>query len=381
MFLISDSKLFAYDDKQVKLNENGIKLRTDDYKTIYTFDESNTLTKTEKPYEITIDEGLINIAVNDKINKTINIYEGILSSKTKYISYFDGVLYFYSDEEKTQRIGSYTCKNANEVIASSNEFTDCFVAKDSNILNGEGKGYIPILNNSYVFIHDAKTGTINNNIILYDLKNSSQKVKYQGIDTGLGSKDITHKSGSGITIAAKNNDGNFGIISFNENGPTGLIAFKEGSEATKKISFLDDYYYVERTSKNYLYSKSGELLASSQFVITNYKNPYLTVKNGIKYKLYKLTTPDNGEIVSNEFEYIKVFDNYYVGINNNEFNIYKYSEPEVAVLKENVKLLTEDSKYNNFEIYTSAANYLIKLKQSDGTFVEKKFGIEGSLVE
>jgi hypothetical protein len=96
--------------------------------------------------------------------------EGELFSKIygdkRNLKLINGKLYFYSDEDKENLIGKYTCKNKNDVTSKTTELTSCFVAKESKIVN-ETSGYIPIFNNSYAFISD------NNNVILYDLKTFS----------------------------------------------------------------------------------------------------------------------------------------------------------------------------------------------------------------
>lgn len=99
--------------------------------------------ETKKPFEFTYSNGSLTITYDDK-EKTINIYEGAFNSNLDFVNYFDGKLYFYSDEDKENLIGKYTCKNKNDVTSKTTELTSCFVAKESKIVN-ETSGYIQYL--------------------------------------------------------------------------------------------------------------------------------------------------------------------------------------------------------------------------------------------
>ena len=196
VFGINSRKMTIYDNNLNKLNEEEIKLKSLDYKTSYIFDEKNTLKETKKPFEFTYSNGSLTITYDDK-EKTINVYEGAFNSKLDFVNYFDGKLYFYSDEDKENLIGKYTCKNKNDVTSKTTELTSCFVAKESKIVN-ETSGYIPIFNNSYAFISD------NNNVILYDLKNSKNLSEYKAVDTGIGVEKVTHVSALNSLVYCQN---------------------------------------------------------------------------------------------------------------------------------------------------------------------------------
>jgi hypothetical protein len=83
----------------------------------------------------------------------------------------DGTLYFYSDLEKTDLIGTYKCENKNSVVSLESGFSNCMIAKDSNLINNvEVLGYIPIINENYAFIKDTKNGSTTETIVLYNFE-------------------------------------------------------------------------------------------------------------------------------------------------------------------------------------------------------------------
>ena len=285
VFGINSRKMTIYDNNLNKLNEEEIKLKSLDYKTSYIFDEKNTLKETKKPFEFTYSNGSLTITYDDK-EKTINVYEGAFNSKLDFVNYFDGKLYFYSDEDKENLIGKYTCKNKNDVTSKTTELTSCFVAKESKIVN-ETSGYIPIFNNSYAFISD------NNNVILYDLKNSKNLSEYKAVDTGIGVEKVTHVSALNSLVYCQNTSDGFGAITFGSNGPSGVIPFTdtksdEPSGKTLSISFMKDLLLVKREKKNFLYDKIGNEIASSTFDIMDYVSSYMLVKNKDNYLVYSM---------------------------------------------------------------------------------------------
>lgn len=379
VFTILNKKITAYDNSLFKLNEVGIKVKNEDYNKMYIFDENNNLKETKKAYNITFTAGEITFELSDETKKTINLYEAALNKKTDYVSYIDGVLYFYSDLEKTDLLGSYSCTNKNNITSGTLEYTNCYIAKDSAIVNKDNKaGFIPIINGNYVFIRDTKEGAAKENIVLYDLKNSAQKVKYQAVETGISSDTISFVSSLNSLVYAKNNEGNLGVITFNNDGPQGLIPFKVENEGTKSISYLKDYLLVVRGSKNYLYTKIGELVASSNFAIKDYRNGYLLVKDD-KYLVYEMVNTETGKIISNELDHVELFDNFFVGITGKKLNVYSYKDGKTALISDPVELnLSEIAKGYKLAIYSDS--YVISVIQGENATVDFKYNLDWSLV-
>lgn len=360
VFGINSRKMTIYDNNLNKLNEEEIKLKSLDYKTSYIFDEKNSLKETKKPFEFTYSNGKITLTYDDK-EKTINVYEGLFNSKLDFVNYFDGKLYFYSDEDKENLIGKYTCKNKNDVTSKTTELTNCFVAKESKIVN-EASGYIPIFNSSYVFISD------NNSVILYDLKNSKNLSEYKAVDTGIGAEKVTHVSALNSLVYCQNTSDGFGAITFGSNGPSGVIAFTDTksddpSGKTLSISFMKDLLLVKREKKNFLYDKIGNEIASSTFDIVDYVSSYMLVKNNDNYLVYSL----KGNILSNEGKYIKLYDNYFALVKkDNSLNIYTYKDAKKGILDVNIQIKGTDA--SAFEISEDEKNYIVKVNSNNYTF-------------
>lgn len=360
VFAISSRKMTIYDDNLNKLNEDEIKLKSFNYKTSYIFDEENVLKETKKPFEFTYSNGKLVITYDDK-EKSINVYEGLFNSNLDFVNYFDGKLYFYSDEDKENLIGKYTCKNKNDVTSKTTELTNCFVAKESKIVN-ETSGYIPIFNNSYVFISDKGT------VVLYDLVNSKNLSEYKLVDTGIGTEKVSHVSALNSLVYCQNTSDGYGAITFGSNGPSGVIAFSdtkssEPSGKTTSISFMKDLLLVKREKKNFLYDKIGNEIASSTFDILDYVSSYMLVKNNDKYLVYSL----KGTILSEEGKYIKLYDNYFALVkNDNSLNIYSYKDAKKAILDLNIQI--KGSDVPAFEITENDDNYTVKANNTSYSF-------------
>lgn len=366
VFAIASRKMTIYDENLNKLNEEEVKLKTLDYKTAYIFDDKNSLKETKKPFEFNYSNGHLTITYDDK-EKTINVYEGTLSSKLDFVNYFDGKLYFYSDEDKENLIGKYTCKNKNDVTSKTTELTNCFIAKENKIVN-ESSGYIPIFNSSYAFISD------NNIVVLYDLKNSKNLSEYKAVDTGIGSEKITHVSALNSLVYCQNTSDGFGAITFGSNGPAGVIAFSdnksdEPSGKTLSISLMKDLLLVKREKKNFLYDKIGNEIASSSFDIIDYVSSYMLVKNKDSYLVYSL----KGNILSSESKYVKLYDDFFLLVNKDDtFNIYSYKDAKTAILSVFIK---NKGNAENIEVVSDDNGYVVKANDT-----EYKFDKSGKMI-
>ena len=371
IFVINDNKMDIYDKNVKKVNSSSIKIKADSYQKTYIFDDKLNLKEVNKAYTITITDGVITVLdENTKVQKQVNIYEAELSLKYDYVSYSDGTLQIYSDKEKTNLLGSYKCNNKNTINKDSTEFENCFIAKETNIVNENmDSAYIPILNDNYVFIKDSKDGS--DVVIFYDLNASKVKAKYQAVDTGLGTEGITLISNVKSLIFAKNTDGNYGAITFKDNVPTGVIAFKENSNGTSKISYLGNYLLVVRSSVNYLYKTDGELVATSKFKIQDYLNNYLVVKDK-GYLVYKMSSTESGSIISNELDYIKLYAKFYIGIKDKKLNVYAYEDAKTPLINETIEIKQNDLA-SSYELKEKTDEYVIAVKISDSASVEYRY--------
>ena len=292
--LVKDNQLFLRDYDLNKINEEGINLTNSNYVKKYIYDSFNKLKEVKVAFEISLNDNNITVNVdNEKIN--INLLDSKVSNNYTYMNYYDGILYFYEDSEKENLIGTYTCLTKNVLTNENSTLDKCG-------LYNEDAGITGIYNNRYVFINDNKY------IYLYDIKNSKNLGTYNEINI-LNKSEInrnmklifTNSSYILAKSAIGNNKNNYGILEITNDNAHGKVEFKYES-----INKKNDYYLMINIDKTY------------------------TIYD---HDLKK---------ISNEFAYIELFDNYYVGINDNKLNVYKYDNP-LAILKEGLQV--KDNKF------------------------------------
>ncbi len=324
--LVKNNRLYLLDLELNKLNEDGIRLENKDYVKKYVYDNNNKLIETKKSYEIagSSDTATITIGTNEK---NININEGRVSKDYDYLSYFDGKLYFYSDKEKTDVIGTYTCINKNDITSSTTTLDNCSIYHNEDGLSG-------IYNNEYVFIADNKNDT--HNYYLYDLKESKSRgtynslnfVKKEEINTNI--KPIYTSSSYIIAVSGTGtNTGNYGVLEISSEKIAGKVEFKY-----KSIEKVYDYYLLINVDDSYsLYD-------------TNFKK------------------------ISNEFAFLSAYEKYYVGINNNKLNVYAYDNT-LGILESDLEITGTDFKIDfnegfNITIGDITYNYNFDGSPKDG---------------
>ena len=320
--LVSKGHLYLVNNDLQKLYEEGIRLTSSDYVKKYVYDKDNNLKETKAAYEITVNGNDVVVNLGSS-SETINLNEGKVSGTTSYMSYFDGTLYFYKDDEKQDLLSTYKCVNKNEL--KDNAILDrCTIYTKDNKYSG-------IYNNNYVFIYDNLSNT-DAKIYLYDLKAKKNKGTYSDIsfvndtDMDLDIKQIDTTSTFVIAKSATGeNTGNYGVIEITDNNVKGKVEFK--------------YKEIKNNNKH-----------------------YLMVNKEDSYSVYD----SNFKKISNEFDYIDLYDKYYVGINNNSLNVYKYSSA-LGILNSDL-----DVKDNKYEIKFDEKGFVITLDDE-----EYKYDLEG----
>lgn len=303
--LVSNKRLSLVDYELNKLYEDSIRLTNTHYNKKYVYDAENRLKETLVSYEIEGQNNKVVISIDDN-DKVINMLEGKLSSELAYVSYFGGKLYFYSDEEKTDILGTYKCKSE-LVITDETSLDLCNVYKnDEGLISG-------IYNNEYVIIRDGSDSINSYVYYLYSLKESKVKGTYLDIEVldkdELGEKiEPIYTSSSFIKAqtAIGSNKGNYGILEITSSKVSGKIPFNY-----KKITQEKGIYKFENTDGSIvLYDKEFEK-------------------------------------ISNEFSSVYLYDNYYVGVNNKKLNVFTYTSTE-EILDNGISF--DDSKDNKFTI-------------------------------
>lgn len=327
--LVNSKKLYLRDNDLNKLYEDGIRLDSTDYVKKYVYDKNNKLIDTKKAYEVTVNNDEVSITIGDK-TENLNLIEGITSAKLAYMNYFDGKIYFYRDEDKKDLLGTYTCTNKNSLTDKDPNLNKCHIYTEGDNTSG-------IYNNNYVFIYDNYTAS-DGKIYLYDLKSNKVKGTYSKIEfvdnTALNSevKQIYTNSLLVKAVSATgNNKGNMGVIEITSEKASGKVEFKY-----KSMDLVNDYYLLINIDDSY----------------SLYDNKF--------------------NKISNEFDYIKAFDKYYVGINNNIINLYSYTNNNgVGIINENIRVTN-----NKFDITFNQNDFVLIV---DGT--EYKYNYNGTKVE
>lgn len=331
MFSIQSNKLYVLDYEGHMMSPTPIDLNNDAYTTIEVYKDLK-LDKTEKCFADELVDNILTIktyssSYEEDQTISINIYEGMLSSKLAYINYFNGILYFYSDANKQTLLGSYACANHNTVESGTTTLDNCKVGSDSFLKETTGNskevdlsnelGMIPIFNNQFVFIQDG-----NENIVLYDLKNKKSIAKYSGVDTSSYSnkQEVSFASADQIPyIGISKSTGNYGVANITSDGVQSVISFEN-----KSIKGLGDYYVVETSSGYSLYNKTGSKVTNDfSSPIVDYHGNYLKTYKDNSYFVHGFKEDLNN---SNAYSYIELYDAYFAAVNNNKLYIYNYTD-------------------------------------------------------
>lgn len=362
----SGKKLYVYDKDGTPMNMDGVRINSNDYNTKLIFNENLRQIGKEEAFSVTITSSAIRISYGDE-SADINLMDGALSKEISYVSYYGGKLYFYEDEEKTDLIGTYTCKYAN-----SDSLGNCFLAKESSIISENiVNDYLPIINNRYVFISDTKEPNKNDNIILYDLKDKKTLATYTEVDMGYHTEGFDSMTTAGTYVVAKNTSNSYGVINIESSKVSGIIPFKNGDDGkviNETFKMLDSYYLFKRSDGTYhLYPSTGNNINSNEitknvvtkYEIVEYKYNYLKVKNNDKYLIYAL----DGKIVSDEIKNIIMEDSFYIGIDNsNIVSVYKYDKTKLegynTETEETEEIRIDGVDYTKELSYTKKGNLL-----------------------
>ena len=326
MITVEDQKLYVMNYEGSPMNREGIALNNENYNAVETYEELK-LIDTEKSFDYELTGTLLNINVyngSDKENHSINLNEGRLSSSLAYLEYFDGKLYFYSDQDKNTLIGSYPCDTRNEVGDGTSSLERCRIASESFMrettgntkeIDESGKlGWIPVIGKRYAFIADGDT------IVLYDFTDSKKLATYSNVDTRsyTGVSEVTFTDASSVSfIAQSKNSGKYGVARISSGGVTPLIAFEANS-----IKGLGNYYVVEKDGTYALYDLDGSKKSDDKTSpIVDYHGDYLKTYKDNSYFVHKFNGSVNDQ---NSHTYIELYDEYYVTVDNKDINIYNY---------------------------------------------------------
>lgn len=356
VILINDTKMYLKFYDKNKLNEDAIELSNKDYVKTSIYDETNTLKETKESFTIEENNEIININILNSTDSKIvmvNKAEGNLSKSLRNMNYFDGKLYIYSNTEKTNILGSYTCSNKNNVGSGVTSLKNCMLATDTIFEDNDYEipgsvGAIPVFNERFIFISDNPdlVNETNKTIVLYDLKKNTSLGKYRNVNTYsyTGTNDITFSTVTDLQVVAENQSGNFGVIKLNLSEVIGHIGFNYSS-----MERLRDYYVAKGPHGYILVSKSNGSESSSaiQYKIRNYNKDYVKVKRDDgNYYIYKIQDMQGKSINENGFKYIELYDNFFAGVNsNNQLGVFTYNNPKTNIISGGELIPLNSTKY------------------------------------
>ncbi len=382
---VKDFKLYITDYKNHPMNLEGINLKTDYYNPVAIY-KKNKLSKTNKSFEIEINDQTAIVRIYDEDenseSKTLDLKDGILSSNLAYITYLDGRLYIYKDNEKKELIGTYVCSNKNSIDNNTKELNNCKIAEETFLGETRGNakevdktsllGTIPIFNSRYAFIKDG------NAIILYDLTESTSKAWYTEVDTTsyTNTKDITFVDKDNVYYIGKSErSGNYGLAKITKSNVEVQIPFEYGS-----LKRIGDYYSVKKDDEYFLVDLGGKTLTNAmKHPIVDYHRNYVKTLGDDGYRYSRF---DDNEINEN-FEYIELYDEYYAAVYKDKDNkdqrklrVYMYGVEEPII--DNIELHLNN--YNGegtkaFIVEINGNNMTIQIGESDNTYNKSSYNI------
>ena len=369
----SENKLKIYDYEKTKYIEDGIELYNTDYvKTIKTKDKNEDATASYA-YTYSLDNNELTLHINNNNQEEttiINLLEGLASKAYKYVSYYNGSLYFYSDEEKTTLINSYKCNNPNNIVSADSKFETCTLASDANFEDNETDqittpaSVVPIYNNRYVFIKD------NDIINLVDLVDEKVLGTYSAIDTYSDSTktDFYIENAENKFIFAKNKSNKYGLLKLNGSSVVSVYNFEYD-----RLEKLKDYILAYKDQKSYLLDyNTNKVTAEFDGLIRNYNGKYVKVLKDDRYYIYDF---EGNLIFEDGYKYVELYDGFVALVDDsNKLSVNDYKG---NLLINTILKLSSTTYYNAKDGYAKAFsitkennNLIITCATSQNTKIE-----------
>lgn len=362
--LVKNNRVYVRDLEKNKYTESGIKLNTTDYVKTYVYDKDDKLIETKRCFEVKVNEEseleftLWKNGTDEVFFERLSLAEPNVNKNYAYVNYFDGKLYFYSDEEKEELLGFYSCTNSNVVDMKSTKYASCFIANDTlfsdNDMMPDGYLYrnsaIPIINDRYAFISDG-----NNNIVLFDIVEKESKSSYNKVETNTLHNDykITKFTGN-MNVIVQNKKKKYGLITVSKDG----INVKHKFEYNK-LEFIGDYVLGLDSSNNWrlLFDNVESMGFANKIRGYNSNRKYFKVTENDKYYVY---SESSTKVSKDSYAYVELYTDYYAAMDSNRnLSVYDYTG----------KKLSEDTvKIGNYALY-STTNPAFKVKKSGDNYI------------
>lgn len=370
----NENKLLIAGYDKTKYLEEGLPLYNTNYVPIITQDKKGKETTKEYAYTYTLADNKITFKINNEGKEeetTINLLDGLVSKNLKYINYFNGTLYFYSDEEKNTLINSYICNNKNDLKDANGTLETCKIAGDTNEDDNETNQkitpatYTPLFNNRYIFIQDG------NMINLVDLTDEKVLGTYSLINTY---GDATQTNPYLLTtqeqfVFAKNKNNKYGLIKINESSVSSVYGFEYD-----KLEKLNQNILAKKDGKTYLLDYNGNKITYDfPGQIRNYLNERIKVLADKKYYVYDF----GGNLVFEDgYKYVELYSDF-VGLvdDANHLTVMDYDGNrlinEVLKLSSSVYYNAQDGYVPAFTMRKENNKLIITAATSENTKKEK----------
>ncbi len=355
--LVSDGYVYVRDYEKNKYNEVGYNLTNTNYSGLNVYDKDGVEKSSTYAYKTTINNDVLTIFLkndNDTEEKTLNLKDGKVSKNIAYYSNFDGILYFYSDQEKTNLLGSYTCTNKNDFnsteelknckIASNYSFDENFKNNNSGLLATE---ILPIVDNRYVFINDDMNGS-DGEAKVYDLYKKTTLATYKHISSGAHNTSLEFVSKLD-NIIVKNKSDKFGVINIDSNGITKTYDF-----VYDRMERIGSYIEVARNNKYQILFNTDSSSISLSSKIYDFSGKYFVVKTNENFDIYSDEGLDNPKKITNKsYKVIKlVGESLYLAIDEaNKVHVFTYDNTEIT--SEEIPLPDEDNIYTLYNMVSA----------------------------
>lgn len=302
--VVQDGALYIRDYENQKYNEVGYELDNDLYNGVNIYNENGILIKNNYAFKVNFsnDNATIMIKNNETVKEDgLSLLDGIVSRELKYYSYYDGILYFYEDDIKSNLLGSYKCQNKNNL--ENKELNHCNVSINNNVSNNfknnqiEDGNVIPLVGNRYIFIKDSLDDN-DNDIKLYDLKDNKTAATYKKVSFNItDTKELTSITNAN-KIIVQNKSNKFGMINLSADGISKVYDFNYD-----EMELMGDFTLVKKNNKyQILYSNDTASISLDNKIVDYNEFYFVTLKDNL-YEIYDV----EGNKVSNKgYKYIKL---------------------------------------------------------------------------
>lgn len=318
---------------KTKYNEGGLSLRNSHFIKTYVYDKEDNLLRTERSFEWTVKEETLEFAIYEDAEEepeyeTIDLVDGLANKKYKYVSSFDGKLYFYKDEAKQELLGSYSCSSMNYIIRETDTFDSCFVAKDTiyedndmmSEEEGNRKAMSPLINDTFVFISDG-----NNEVKLFNLVENKIMGTYASVNTYTSSNDYTFYPYNGkVTVVAVNKKGKYGMLTIDGTSVKATYAFDYN-----RLEKLGEYYLAQDTNNQWkiLFGDTTSVEIPGKILGYSSDVKHYKAKVNNAYAVYN----NDGTAVGSGYAYVELYSTYYAAVNSQkELYIYNYEGEQLT---------------------------------------------------